>query len=144
MNEQNDPFLQALDRYAAAVGDKDVEGFLSIYGEDVHIFDVWDTWSLQGKAAWRDVVADWFSSPEKLVVTIDEARSTAGADLVVGHAFIRYAAVSPDGRELRSVGNRLTQVLQKTASSWTVSHEHSSVPIDHSSTRAIFRRATAA
>ena len=144
MSEQNDPFLQVLDRYAAAVGNKDVEAFMSIYDGDVHIFDVWDTWALQGKEAWREVIAGWFSTPEGLVVSIDEARSVVGTDLAVGHAFIRYAAISSDGREVRAMGNRLTQVLRKTESSWLITHEHSSVPIDHATTRAIFRRATAA
>lgn len=146
MSEQQDPFVQILEAYSASVRAKDVEAFVAIYADDVHVFDMWGTWSLQGIAAWRAMAEQWFSSlgDEQVVVSVAQARATVHADLAVGHASLTYTAVSAAGAVLRSLDNRITLALRKTQGSWKIFHEHTSAPIDHATLRARIKRDGAA
>ncbi|MBC7990165.1 MAG: nuclear transport factor 2 family protein [Luteimonas sp.] len=143
MNQSHDPFLQVLESYKAAVRAKNVDAFLAIYDDDVHVFDMWSTWSLRGIEAWRAMAVGWFSSlgTEHVVVSADEAQTTEIGQLLVGHAILTYTAMSAEGKELRSLDNRVTMALRRTGSAWKIFHEHTSAPIDHRSTKAMLRRA---
>jgi ketosteroid isomerase-like protein len=146
MNESNDPILQALAQYTAAVYAKDLDAFLAIYDADVHVFDMWDGWQLRGIAAWRDMAAGWFSSlgTERVVVSAGDVVSTATGDLAVGYATLTFKAVSAEGVELRSLDNRVTLALRRTDGVWKIFHEHTSAPIDHKSLKATIKRDSAA
>lgn len=142
MSQLPDPFLQALETYKVAVFAKDVEAFLALYDDEVHVFDLWGAWSLHGVEAWRNMVVDWFASvgDERIVVDIDQARSYRSDELLIGHAFLTYTALSDDGRRLRSLDNRITAALKKVDGVWKIFHEHTSAPIDHASAKAMLRR----
>ncbi len=123
---------EMLSAYADAVRAKDVDAFVGLYADDVRNFDLWEQWSYDGKDALRGMVAEWFGSladDEQVAVTFDDVRSQAGPDVAAVSAFTTFAAVSPDGTELRSMNNRLTWVLRKeTDGSWKIVHEHTSAP----------------
>ena len=123
---------EMLSAYADAVRAKDVDAFVGLYADDVRNFDLWEQWSYDGMDAMRGMVAEWFGSlagDEQVAVTFDEVRSQAGPDVAAVSAFTTFAAVSPDGTELRSMNNRLTWVLRKeTDGSWKIVHEHTSAP----------------
>ena len=142
MSHMPDPFLKLLEEYKTAVLAKDVEAFLALYDDDVHVFDLWGAWSLRGIAAWRGMAVEWFASvgDDRVIVESHQAGSTCLGDLAIGHAFLTYTAVSADGTELRSLDNRITAALRKVKGVWKIFHEHTSVPIDHASTKAILRR----
>jgi len=139
---ENNPFSCALAAYVEAVLAKDVDAFAALYDQDIHVFDMWGTWSLHGLAAWRDMATGWFSSlgDERVVVTSDNEDSTVAGDLAIGYAILTYTAIAPDGTTLRSLSNRATMALRKTGDSWKIFHEHTSAPIDHQSQQAILRR----
>jgi ketosteroid isomerase-like protein len=140
--EPADPFLRTLDAYAAAVRDKDVDAFAALYDADVHVFDMWGSWSIRGLPAWRAMAADWFASlgAETVAVTCDEAQSALSGELAIGHAVLTYTASAPDGTRLRALSNRATMALRRTGTAWTIVHEHTSAPIDHRSLQAILDR----
>ena len=142
MNESGDPFLDALESYKAAVRAKNVDAFLAIYDNDLQVFDMWGQWSLRGIETWRHLVAEWFSSlgDEYVVVVADEAASTRVGELAIGHAMLTYTAHAADGREIRSLNNRMTIAMRRTGGSWKIFHEHTSAPIDHASAKAMLRR----
>jgi uncharacterized protein (TIGR02246 family) len=123
---------EMLDKYAAAVRAKDVDAFLALYADDVRTFDLWQEWTYDGKDALRGMVEEWFGSlpdDEEVAVRFDEVRTQAGSDVAAVSAFTTFAAVSPDGEELRSMNNRLTWVLRKNADgAWKIAHEHTSAP----------------
>jgi uncharacterized protein (TIGR02246 family) len=123
---------ELLAAYAAAVRAKDVDAFVGLYADDVRTFDLWERWSYDGKAAFREMVAGWFGSlPDDEVVEVrfDEVRAQTGDDVAAVSAFTTFAAVSSDGTELRSMNNRLTWVLRKDADgAWQIVHEHTSAP----------------
>lgn len=85
---ENNPFLRALAMYTEAVYRKDVGAFAALYDQDIHVFDMWGTWSLSGLNAWRDMASAWFSSlgNERVVVTFDSQESTVTGELAIGHA----------------------------------------------------------
>ena len=123
---------EILAAYAAAVRAKDVDAFVGLYSDDVRTFDLWEQWTYDGKEALRAMVAEWFGSlpaDEEVVIRFDEVRTQAGLDVAAVSAFTTFAAVSPDGTELRSMNNRLTWVLRKDADgAWKIVHEHTSAP----------------
>lgn len=142
MSQTHDPFLAALDGYAAAVAAKDVDAFAALYAEDVHVFDMWGRWELRGLAAWRAMAQEWFGSlgAETVAVTYAQAQSQAGAELAYGHAVLTYAAHAADGTRLRSLDNRISLALARRDGAWKIVHEHTSAPIDHAGGKAMLKR----
>jgi len=123
---------EMLDAYAAAVRAKDVDAFVGLYADDVRTFDLWSKWSYDGKEALRAMVAEWFGSlaeDEVVAVKFDDIRTQTGSDVAGVSAFTTFAAVAPDGTELRSMNNRLTWILRKDPEgAWRIAHEHTSAP----------------
>lgn len=142
MNDPEKPVRRALDAYQAAVLAKDADAFMQLYDADVRVFDTWGVWSYEGAAAWRVAVEGWFSSlgRETVRVAFDDVTITADAHMATVTGFARYAALSPDGQELRAMHNRFTWVLRLRGHVLRVVHEHSSTPIGFEDTKALFQR----
>ncbi|SDG91540.1 YybH family protein [Paraburkholderia phenazinium] len=142
MSKLDNPILQVLEDYKAAVFAKDVDAFVALYDQEVQIFDMWGVWSYNGIASWREMAARWFGSlgTGRVVVDFSNVQTIVTQDLAVLHAFVTYKAVSADGVELRSLDNRLTVTLARKGDGWKVVHEHTSAPIDFETTKVIFKR----
>lgn len=138
----DNPVLQVLENYKAAVYAKDVDAFIALYDEDVVVFDMWGVWSYNGIASWRDMVARWFGSlgTERVIVDFSHVRTVAVQDLAVVHAFVRYRAVSEDGVDLRALDNRLSVALRNKDGGWKIVHEHTSSPLDFETAKVMFNR----
>lgn len=128
--------------YKDAVYRKDLEAFLSMYDEELQVFDMWGRWSYDGLGAWRGMVTGWFSSlgAERDVVTFEEINIRSSGDLAVATAYVRFAAVATTGDELRHLHNRLTWIVRKRGGAWKIIHQHTSVPVDPGTLKAILRR----
>jgi ketosteroid isomerase-like protein len=142
MKPPTDPVSHALEQYKAAVYSKDVAAFLSLYAEDVHVFDMWNQWEMRGIDAWRGMVQGWFGSlgNERVVVSSSDIASTVSADIALGHATLTYTAVSAEGKELRSLDNRITLALRRVGDVWKIFHEHTSGPIEHETLKGMIKR----
>lgn len=127
--------------YKDSVYRKDAEGFLSLFDEDVRIFDMW-AWSYDGHPAWREMVTGWFSSLGAIrdVVTFDDINIQESGDMGVASAFARFAATDESGKELRFLQNRLTWVVRKKAGVWKIIHEHTSGPVDGATLKVRLQR----
>ncbi|MGN6798425.1 MAG: YybH family protein [Gaiellaceae bacterium] len=121
-----------LEEYRAAVHAKDVDRFVSIFSDDVRVFDMWGTWSHDGIDSWRGLAEGWFGSlgDELVRVEFDDVQTTVAGDIAVLSAFLTFAGLSADGEELRSMNNRLTWGLRKIDGAWKVVHEHTSAPVE--------------
>ena len=130
------------DAYARAVWDKDVEGLLAIYAPDVQAFDMWSDWLRDGRTAVRGAVEGWFDGlgSDRVRVVFEVIRTREAGAMAYTEAFVRFAAVGPDGAELRAMDNRLTWVAERRTEGWQVVHEHTSAPLDQEA-RAMFSRA---
>ena len=142
MSKAEGPVMQVLEAYKAAVHAKDVDAFMSLYTEDVRVFDAWDTWSYEGTAAWRKMIEQWFAAhnTERLRVSMDAVQATAGPTLAVVSAIVTYTGISAEGEELRAVQNRLSWALKPEGGAWRIFHEHTSAPIGFNDLKAILRR----
>ena len=116
--------------YRQAVFRRDVDGFVALYDPEVRIFDTWSERSYEGASAWRAMAEKWFSSlgEERVEVRFDDMRCEGGAGWATVSARVRYAARSAEGRELRSMHNRLSWMLKAEGTGWKIVHEHTSVP----------------
>ena len=123
---------EMLEAYAAAVRAKDVDAFVGLYEDDIRTFDLWSVWAYDGKPEFHEMVREWFGAlPDDEVVEVefDEIRAQSGDDVGGLSAYTTFRAVSPDGKELRSMNNRLTWVLRRDAGgAWKIAHEHTSAP----------------
>jgi uncharacterized protein (TIGR02246 family) len=142
MNQTTDPVRDALARYSAAAYDKDVDAFVALYADDVHVFDMWNSWELRGIDAWRNMAAGWFSSlgDERVVVKASDVVSKMMGEMALGHATLTFTAISAEGTELRSLDNRITLALRRTDNAWKIFHEHTSGPIDHKTMKGVIKR----
>jgi ketosteroid isomerase-like protein len=134
--------IQSLpEAYKNAVFQKDLEGFLALFDDNVRVFDMW-AWSYEGLPAWRGMVNGWFSSlgADRDLVSFDGVRIEENGEMGVISAFARFAAVSEKGEELRFLQNRLTWVVQKKGDAWKIIHEHTSGPVDGSTMKVQLRR----
>lgn len=130
-----------LETYKNAVFQKDIEGFLALFDENVRVFDMW-AWSYEGLPAWRQMVTGWFSSlgADRDRVSFDEVRIDESGGMAIVSAFARFAAVSEKGEELRFLQNRLTWIVQKKNGTWKIIHEHTSGPVDGSTMKVQLQR----
>jgi len=131
-----------LEAYRGAVHAKDVDAFVAIFADDVRVFDMWGAWSHDGIDAWREMAEAWFGSlgDERVRVEFDDVQTTVGEDVAVLSAFVTFAGLSADGNELRSMNNRLTWGLRKTAGTWKVVHEHTSAPVEMATGKVDLKR----
>lgn len=126
------PGLDSLfETYKTAALQKDVDLFISIFDEDVLVFDMW-AWAFEGIDAWRDMAKGWFSSvgKEQIVVSFEDIRIQATEEMGTATAIARFAGVDENGKELRSLLNRITWIARKKNGQWKVFHEHTSGPAD--------------
>jgi uncharacterized protein (TIGR02246 family) len=129
--------------YQQAVLARDVDMFVQMYDPDVQVFDTWGTWCYQGRDAWRQMVQGWFSSlgdQERVEVRVADLRITSGGTLAVVTAAVAYAAIDVQGRELRTMNNRLTWALQAQGVQWRIVHEHTSVPVSFEDAKGMLQR----
>lgn len=142
MADADTPVHRLLAAYSAAVLAKDVDAFCALYADDVHVFDLWGRWTREGIAEWRAMAQGWFSSlgDERVQVDIADVRADASAELVAGTATLTYHGLAADGRELRSLDNRITLVARRAGDAWKIVHEHTSIPIDHATGKGVFKR----
>lgn len=132
-----------LDQYRTAVYDKNVDSFVALYDDEVTVFDMWGRWVYRGIADWRNMATEWFgslggdlSSPE-----FHDVQIITGEGMAAAHAFLTYKGLSAEGKEQRSMDNRITWVLRKDqGGAWKVIHEHSSAPADFETGKVTLRR----
>ena len=141
MTAADQPLHQALAAYQAAVLAKDVDAFVALYADDARIFELWGTWQ-HDLASWREMAKGWFAflGDERSVVEAHDVRTRVTGDMGLLTASLTYHAIDASGKELRSLDNRLSWVLQKLDGRWKVVHEHTSVPLEHGTGKGILKR----
>ena len=134
---------EVLANYKTAVLEKDVEKFLTMYAPELHIYDCWMNWESKGIASWKETVTGWFAElrDEGIVLKVDfhDVVIEEGSSLAFVHCAVTYAGHQEgSGEKLRQMTNRFTFGLKKMDSSWLITHEHSSLPINPETGKGIF------
>lgn len=133
---------EVLENYKSAIYEKNVERFLSAYASDVHIYDCWEKWECNGISQWTESVQNWFNGLNEegcfLKVGFEDLFIEENASLAFVHCAVTFAAYNESGEKLRQMTNRFTFGLRKENESWTITHEHSSLPISMETGEGIF------
>ena len=119
-----------LKSYAQKVLAKDIEGFLSLYHEDVVVFDAFDAWRYDGNHQWRLVPTQWFTDLQTHLVDVRfrEVTLEGAGPLRLVHGLIDYCHQTEQDKHL---ANRFTWIIKQTGDHWKIIHEHTSLPINH-------------
>ena len=145
MSDTQKLVTKALETYASAVYNKNVETFMHLYEPGARVFDTWGVWSYEDAAAWRVAVEGWLSSlgTERVKVTFEDIRIVADRDFASVSAVVTYKGMSAEGEALRAMQNRLTWVLRVSGHVLRIIHEHTSAPVGFEDMKAILQKAPA-
>jgi uncharacterized protein (TIGR02246 family) len=132
----NDTLIrERLDDWARAVRAKDVEAVMSHYAPDILLFDLAPPLQWKGADVCRNNWAEWFPTFQGPVdYEITELSITSGHDVAFCHSLNRIYGARTTG-EHTNVWVRATVGLRKRDGTWTIAHEHYSVPFGAGGTR---------
>lgn len=134
--------LDVVENYKSAVYEKDVEKFVSTFASDFHTYDCWQDWECVGISQWTEIVKDWFNGLNEegvlLKTDFDDVVVEENSNLAFIRCNITFAAYNESGEKLRQITNRFTFGLRKENESWTIAHQHSSLPISMETGKGIF------
>ena len=120
-----------------AVRSKDVEGLLAGYADDVRTFDMVVPLANVGREAVRRRVVEWFSSFETAIdYEIREIQLAASGDVAFDHHLTHVRGRNTAGDTV-DMWFRETVGYRRTGGRWLVTHQHSSVPFDMTTGKAL-------
>jgi ketosteroid isomerase-like protein len=132
--------------YISAVYKRDSEAFVRLYDPAVRVFDAWGAWEYIGTEPWRRALEGLFTAHEdetvKVTFTDTECHGTLGS--AFASTMVKYAWISADGEEVRSMEHRLTWGLRTTGDVLRILHEHTSYPVGFEDMKAILQRKASA
>jgi len=128
------------DTYKLAASTKNKSQMSGLYHQDVQWFDIWNDYQVQGSDKINALVADWFDSlgDEQLEVEFSAVTTKQHGDVAFASAFVHFRAVNAAGKVLRQMKNRITLGFIKTNTTWSVLHQHTSIPISIRTMQGIF------
>ncbi len=127
---------QLLDSFMMAIQNKDLNKIMSFYAPDVVAFDMMAPLKHVGAEAWRKV---WQAALPTMQGSItSEMRDLSvdiGQNVAICHALLNMKLVS--NRENHDTWMRWTAGLHKVNGRWLITHEHTSVPTDLQTGKAV-------
>ena len=125
-----------IDDRLKAVRNKDVNASMSSLASDILSFDVVNQLQYIGSNASRKRAEAWFSSFQGPIgCEIRDLSITVGDDVAFSHGLSHVSATRTDGGQL-DMWWRTTVCFRKIDGTWTITHEHNSVPFDVESGKA--------
>lgn len=122
---------QLIEDRAEAVRTRDVDGTMANVAPDVLLFDIVNPLQSTGSNAARTRLDEWLSSFQKGPIGYDvlDVSVTASDNVAFCHCLNQVRATKLDGGEIE-MRWRVTTCYRKVDGTWTVTHEHASVPFD--------------
>jgi len=131
-----------LDQYKAAVYNQDIDLFMELYDDSLHVYDSWNTWEIKSKSEWRKVIENWFNGLKRdgstLKVSFEDCVINEDTSIAFIHTSIRFSEYNSHNIEFRHLTNRFTIGLKLINDKWKIVHEHSSLPIDSDQGTGLF------
>jgi uncharacterized protein (TIGR02246 family) len=125
-----------IDDRLKAVRNKDVNASMSSLAPDILSFDVVNPLQHIGSDASRKRAEAWFSSFQGPIgCEIRDLSITVCDDVAFSHGLSHVSATRTDGGQL-DMWWRTTVCFRKIDGTWTITHEHNSVPFDVESGKA--------
>jgi ketosteroid isomerase-like protein len=127
-----------LEARTRALADRDAATAAASYGNDVVLFDAVGPFVRRGEAPAERLKA-WIGLYRTGIGhEIRDLEITAGVDLAFCHFLVRISGTMHDGTEV-AMWVRATSCLRRHGGSWTIVHEHASVPFDAETGQAVVR-----
>ena len=119
-----------LDARARRIHDKDAEGALRFYAEDVINFDLAPPLAYRGQEAINPAeLQKWFETWDGPIgVAFDQLEIRVAGNLALAFGFLHLAGRRTDGSDT-DVWARITLGLERRSNGWTIVHEHQSFPM---------------
>jgi ketosteroid isomerase-like protein len=117
-----------IEGWARAVRRKNLDGILAHHSPEILMFDLPPPIQAVGIEAYKkswDLFFNWSKDP--CVFDIVELKVTAGQEVAFATALMRCSGTEKNGEEI-DLDFRVTIGLRKIEGSWTVMHEHHSIP----------------
>ncbi|HEY2018430.1 MAG TPA: nuclear transport factor 2 family protein [Bryobacteraceae bacterium] len=122
--------------WAEAVRNKDSAGLVANFAPDVLVFDLINPLEYDGLDALRKRAGQWLSSFEgPIEYEVRNLEITAGDDVAFCHSLNRVGGTTVQQKKI-DMWWRATVCFCKVNGTWTVAHEHSSVPFNMESMKA--------
>lgn len=136
--EQQAEIRSVLDSWAQASRDKNVDGIISHYANDIVAFDAIGPLRFVGREAYK---AHWAfcmtMCPGPTLYEIHQPTILLSGEMAVAYYLFHCGGTNEQG-VMESSWMRVTQCLQKFGGQWLIVHEHFSAPFDMESGKASF------
>ncbi|MFJ3481959.1 YybH family protein [Pseudomonas sp. NPDC090202] len=140
MNSQSDEqqIRDLLDRWCAAVRDKDLDAIMSYYDPGIVAYDAIIQLQFRGAEAYRQHWAYCLGMCEgAMLFEVHHLAIHASGDVAFAHWLNKCGGTDDKGEE-KSSWMRASAGYRKTAAGWKAVHEHFSAPFDMASGKALF------
>lgn len=140
MATANADIQAVLDRYVQAVRASDAGALMSLYADDVHVYDLMAPFERHGTENQRELMEAWLSSSDtEQDCRIEDLEIMQDGDLAVARASIEYSSKRDDGGT-DSMWNRATWAFRRESGEWKIVLEHTSVPLGEEDMQPVFDR----
>ena len=127
---------ELIDDRVRAIHEKDVEALVARSAPDVVSFDALPPLHRTGAEAIRARLREWFGWYDGPIgYEVRDLRITAGDDVAFAHYLYRVTGTMTNGTAV-DMWVRTSMGLRKIDGTWTIAHEHTSVPFDTESGQA--------
>ena len=138
-NKNNDEaaIQRLLDDGIRALRDKNIEGVMSLYAQEVVSFDIVPPLRYLGADAFRKLWEEVFSSFQGPIgYELHDLNITVGDDVAFTHSLNRISGTLNTGQKT-DLWLRWTACFRKINGKWLIVHHHNSVPVDLETGRAM-------
>ena len=138
-NKKNDEaaIQGLLDDCIRSLRDKNIEGVMSLYAQEVVSFDIVPPLRYIGADAFRKVWEETFSSFQGPIgYEIHDLSITVGDDVAFTHSLNRISGTMTTGQQT-ALWLRWTACFRKINGKWLIVHHQNSVPVDLETGKAL-------
>ena len=138
-NKKNDEaeIQRLLDEGIRSLHDKNIEGVMSMYAQEVVTFDIVPPLRYRGADAFRKVWEEVFSSFQGPIgYEIHDLNITVGDDVAFTYSLNRISGTMNTGQKT-DLWLRWTAGFRKINGKWLIVHHQNSVPVDLETGRAV-------
>ncbi len=138
-NKKNDEaeIKRVIEGGVEAIRDKNIEGVMSLYAQEVVSFDIVPPLRYVGADAFRKAWEEVFSSFQGSIgYEIHDLSITVGDDVAFTHSLNRISGTMNNGQKT-ALWLRWTACFRKINGKWLIVHHQNSVPVDLETGRAV-------
>jgi len=125
-----------IDEWTDAIRNKDIERLMACYARDVVAYDMMPPLEWRGADSYRAAWVEGLSMPGEFEIELYEPVITASDDIAFAVALAHYDVRPPEGQAYDG-WFRWTAGFARVDGEWKFVHEHSSVPIEMESRKAL-------